>query len=175
MNNRFVVYDTKDLGKQLKTMGLLIVLDQIWNRITQNRAIGKRTWIYIDEIYLLFNNEYSANFLFELYKRARKWGGIPTGITQNVEDLLKSDQARSMLSNSQFIMMLNQAASDRKELAELLNISDTQLGYVKNSAAGQGLMFCGGAIVPFIDSFPKNTKLYQMMTTKVDEIDRSIS
>lgn len=175
VNNRFVVYDTKDLGKQLKTMGLLIVLDQIWNRITQNRAIGKRTWIYIDEIYLLFNNEYSANFLFELYKRARKWGGIPTGITQNVEDLLKSDQARSMLSNSQFIMMLNQAASDRKELAELLNISDTQLGYVKNSAAGQGLMFCGGAIVPFIDSFPKNTKLYQMMTTKVDEIDRSIS
>lgn len=175
VNNRFIVFDTKDLGKQLKTLGLLIVLDQVWNRITQNRALGKRTWIYIDEIYLLFNNDYSANFLYELYKRARKWGGIPTGITQNVEDLLRSDQARTMLSNSKFIMMLNQAHSDRKELSKLLGISENQLGYVTNTPAGQGLMFADGAIIPFVDKFPSDTKLYQMMTTKVDEIDRSIA
>lgn len=174
VNNRLIVFDTKDLGKQLKTLGLLVVLDQVWNRITQNRAIGKKTWIYIDEIYLLFNNEYSANFLYELYKRARKWGGIPTGITQNVEDLLRSDQARTMLSNSKFVMMLNQAHSDRKELSNLLGISENQLGYVTNTPAGQGLMFADGAIIPFLDKFPSDTKLYQMMTTKVDEIDKSI-
>lgn len=168
--NRFIVFDIKDLGKQLKTMGLLIVLDQVWNRITQNRGRGKRTWLYIDEIYLLFANEYSANFLFELYKRARKWGGIPTGITQNVEDLLQSDLARRMLSNSDFLLMLNQAPSDRAELAKLLNISDQQLSYVTNSNAGQGLLFSGSAIIPFVDKFPTNTALYRQMTTKVDEI-----
>ena len=170
INRRFVVFDIKDLGKQLKTMGMLIVLDAIWNRITENRAVGKRTWIYMDEIYLLFTNEYSANFLFELYKRARKWGGVPTGITQNVEDLLKSELARRMLSNSDFLLMLNQASSDRIELAHLLNISDTQLGYVTNSGPGEGLLFSGDSIIPFVDKFPKNTKLYSMMTTKVDEV-----
>lgn len=170
INNRFVCFDIKDLGKQLKTMGMLIVLDQVWNRITLNRSKGKRTWIYLDEIYLLFANEYSANFLFELYKRARKWGGVPTGITQNVEDLLKSELARRMLSNSDFLMMLNQAPSDRNELADLLNISETQLSYVTNSDSGQGLLFVGNAIVPFKDEFPRNTQLYKMMTTKVDEV-----
>ncbi|MEK4120599.1 ATP-binding protein [Paenibacillus sp. FSL W8-0919] len=172
INNRFVCFDIKDLGKQLKTMGMLIVLDQVWNRITMNRNRGKRTWLYMDEIYLLFANEYSANFLFELYKRARKWGGVPTGITQNVEDLLKSELARRMLSNSDFLMMLNQATSDRNELAALLNISDTQLSYVTNSDSGQGLLFIGNSIIPFTDKFPKNTKLYKMMTTKVDEVER---
>ena len=172
IKNRFVIFDIKDLGKQLRTMGMLIVLDQIWNRITQNRAIGKRTWIYIDEIYILFQNEYSANYLFELYKRARKWGGIPTGITQNVEDLLISDLARRMLSNSDYIMMLNQAPTDRAELAQLLNISNQQLGYVTNANAGQGLIFSGSSIIPFIDKFPTETKLYQMMTTKPEEIQR---
>ncbi|MCJ8010147.1 ATP-binding protein [Paenibacillus sp. KQZ6P-2] len=170
INNRFVCFDIKDLGKQLKTMGMLIVLDQVWNRVTINRNRGKRTWIYLDEIYLLFANEYSANFLFELYKRARKWGGVPTGITQNVEDLLKSELARRMLSNSDFLMMLNQAPSDRNELAELLNISDTQISYVTNSDCGQGLLFVGNAIIPFKDSFPKKTNLYRCMTTKVDEV-----
>jgi len=169
-NNRFIVFDIRDLGKQLKTMGMLIVLDQIWNRITQNRALGKRTWIYIDEIYLLFQNEYSANYLFELYKRARKWGAIPTGITQNVEDLLVSDLARRMLSNTDFVMMLNQATSDRVELAALLNISQQQLSYVTNSPEGQGLLFAGNSIIPFIDKFPKDTDLYSMMTTKIEEI-----
>lgn len=172
INNRFVVFDIKDLGKQLKTMGMLIVLDAIWNRITTNRAAGRRTWIYLDEIYLLFTNEYSANFLFELYKRARKWGGIPTGITQNVEDLLRSELARRMLSNSDFILMLNQATSDRVELAHLLNISNTQLSYVTNSDAGQGLIFSGDSVIPFVDKFPTNTKLYSMMTTKLDEIKK---
>ncbi|MDR0930345.1 MAG: ATP-binding protein [Clostridiales bacterium] len=169
--NRLVVFDIKDLGKQLKTMGMLIVLDAIWNRITTNRLSGKRTWIYMDEIYLLFTNEHSAQFLFELYKRARKWGGIPTGITQNVEDLLQSDLARRMLSNSDFLLMLNQAGPDRIELANLLNISNTQLSYVTNADAGQGLLFSGDAIIPFVDKFPTNTKLYHMMTTKPEEVE----
>jgi type IV secretory pathway VirB4 component len=170
VDNRFVIYDTKDLGKQLKTMGLLIVLDNIWNRITENRQKGKRTWIYIDEIYLLFTTDYSANFLFELYKRARKWGGIPTGITQNVEDLLGNDLAKSMLANSDFLMMMNQAPTDRIHLANLLNISEAQLTYITNSNEGEGLLFSGNAIIPFEDKFPKNTELYRIMTTKVDEI-----
>ena len=167
--NRVVSYDIKDLGKQLKTLGMLIVLDYVWNRITLNRAKGKRTWIYMDEIYLLFANEYSANFLFELYKRARKWGSVPTGITQNVEDLLKSETARSMLSNTDFVLMLNQATSDRIQLAKLLNISDNLLGFVTNSDSGQGLICCGGAIIPFKDKFPHN-ELYDLMTTKLEEV-----
>lgn len=173
-NKRFVVFDVRDLGKQLRTFGMIVVLDQIWNRVTQNRAIGKRTWIYIDEFQLLLNNEYSANYFFELWSRARKWGAIPTGITQNVETLLLSDLARRMLSNSDFIMMLNQAASDRVELAGLLNISNKQLGYVTNSEAGHGLLFAGKSIVPFIDSFPQDTDLYKMMTTKIEEVTEEV-
>ena len=169
VKNRVVAYDIKDLGKQLKTLGMLIVLDYVWNRITVNRAQGKRTWIYLDEIYLLFANEYSANFLYELYKRARKWGGVPTGITQNVEDLLKSETARSMLSNTDFVMMLNQATSDRDQLARILNISDNLLTYVTNSDSGQGLICCGGSIIPFRDKFPKND-LYMLMTSNLAEI-----
>ena len=167
---RLVVYDVRDLGKQLRTLGMIIVLDQIWNRITQNRAIGKRTWIYIDEIQLLFSNDYSANYFFELWSRSRKWGAVPTGITQNVETLLLSDLGRRMVSNSDFIMMLNQATSDRVELAELLDISDKQLGFVTNSDQGHGLLFAGNSIVPFIDNFPKQTQLYRMMTTKIEEV-----
>ena len=168
-NNRVVSYDIKDLGKQLKTLGMLIVLDYVWNRITLNRSMGKRTWIYMDEIYLLFANEYSANFLFELYKRARKWGGVPTGITQNVLDLLQSHTARTMLSNSEFIVMLNQAASDREKLAKLLNISNEQMSYITNADAGCGLIKYGSALVPFINRFPKDTQLYKLMTTKPGE------
>ena len=167
---RLVVYDVRDLGKQLRTFGMIVVLDQIWNRITANRAIGKRTWIYVDEFQLLLNNEYSANYFFELWSRARKWGAIPTGITQNVETLLLSDLARRMLSNSDFIMMLNQATSDRMELAGLLNISNKQLSFVTNSEAGHGLLFAGKSIVPFIDRFPQDTDLYRMMTTKIEEV-----
>lgn len=170
LTNRVVSFDIKDLGKQLKTIGMLIVLDFIWNKITENRAKGKRTWIYMDEIYLLFANEYSANFLFELYKRARKWGGVPTGITQNVEDMLKSETARSMLSNTDFVMMLNQATSDRIQLAKLLNISDNLLAYVTSSESGQGLICCGGSIIPFKDKFPHN-ELYEFMTTNLAELN----
>lgn len=168
-SNRVVSYDIKDLGKQLKTIGMLIVLDYVWNRITVNRARGKRTWIYLDEIYLLFANEQSANFLYELYKRARKWGGVPTGITQNVEDLLKSETARSMLSNTDFVLMLNQATSDRIQLARLLNISDNLLMHVTSSESGSGLICCGGSIIPFVDKFPHN-ELYDLMTTKLEEV-----
>jgi len=169
LKNRFTVFETKDLGKQLKSVGMLVILDLIWNRITENHKAGKTTWIYIDEIYLLFNNELSSNFLFELYKKVRKWGGIPTGITQNIEDLLISEQARRMLSNSDFIMLLNQAPSDRAEISKLLNVSDTQLSYVTNSGAGKGLIIANGGIIPFINDFPKNTKLYRLITTKPNE------
>lgn len=169
INNRIVCFDIKDLGKQLKPMGMLITLDAIWNRIAENRKKGKHTWVYIDEMYLLFANEYSANFFYELYKRSRKYGGVVTGITQNVEDLLKSETARSMLANSDFVMMLNQASTDRAELEKMFNISPAQLQYITNSDPGQGLLFTGGSIMPFIDDFPKDTKLYKMMTTKLGE------
>lgn len=170
IGNRLTAFNTRDLGSQLKGLGLLIVLDCIWNKVCQNRGKGKYTWIYTDEIYLLFANEYSAQFYYELYKRARKWGGIPTGITQNVEDLLKSDTARTMLSNSQFLLLLNQASSDRQEIQKLLNISDTQLSYITNADSGNGLLVSGKIIVPVTNRFPKNTKLYKAMTTKIDEI-----
>lgn len=142
----------------------------LWDKIVRNRERGIRTRIYIDEIYLLFRNEESANFLFELYKRARKWGGIPTGITQNVEDLLKSDTARSMLSNSEFILMLNQAASDRDKLSHLLKIPENMMSFVTGAPAGSGLIYCGlNGSLPFKDDFPTDTKLYKLMTTKFGE------
>ena len=170
ITKRLVVYDIRDLGKQLRPLGMIVVLDQIWNRITANRVVGKRTWIYIDEMQLLFNNEYSANYFFELWSRARKWGAIPTGITQNVETLLLSDLARRMLSNSDFIMMMNQAPTDRAELAGLLNMSNRQLSHITNSEAGHGLLFAGNSILPFVNEFPKDTELYRMMTTKIEEV-----
>ena len=148
---------------------MLVVLDSILNRITQNRAKGKNTFIFIDEIYLLFQHEYSANFLFTLWKRVRKYGAYATGITQNVDDLLQSHTARTMLANSEFIVMLNQASTDRLELAKLLNISDTQLSYITNVDAGHGLIKVGSSLVPFANKFPKNTKLYKLMTTKPGE------
>jgi len=169
IDNRFIVYDIKDLGHQLKTIGMLVVLDAIFNRVTQNRLEGRNTWIFIDEIYVLFANEYSANFLFEMWKRVRKYGAFCTGITQNVEDLMQSHTARTMLGNSEFLLMLNQAGSDRLELAKLLNISDTQLSYITNAEAGRGLLKCAGSMVPFEDSFPRQTKLYGLMTTKPNE------
>lgn len=170
VNNRIVVYDIKDLGKQLKPLGMMVVLENLWDKIVKNRERGIRTRIYIDEIYLLFQSEQSSNFLFELYKRARKWGGIPTGITQNVEDLLRSDTARSMLSNSEFILMLNQAASDRDQLGHLLKIPDTMMQFVTGAPSGSGLIYGGmNGSLPFKDDFPTNTKLYRMMTTKFAE------
>lgn len=169
VNNRLICYDILDLGKQLLPIGMLVVLDSILNRITQNRAKGKNTFIIIDEIYLLFQHEYSANFLFTLWKRVRKYGAFCTGITQNVDDLLQSHTARTMLANSEFIVMLNQASTDRMELAKLLNISDLQLSYITNVDAGNGLIKVGSSLVPFTDQFPRNTKLYRLMTTKPGE------
>ncbi|MCY9667592.1 ATP-binding protein [Paenibacillus alginolyticus] len=169
VHNRLICYDILDLGKQLLPIGMLVVLDNILNRITQNRARGKNTFIFIDEIYLLFQHEYSANFLFTLWKRVRKYGAFCTGITQNVDDLLQSHTARTMLANSEFIVMLNQASTDRMELAELLNISDLQLSYITNVDAGNGLMKVGSSLVPFTDKFPRHTKLYGLMTTKPGE------
>lgn len=170
VQKRLVVYDIRDLGKQLRTLGMLIVLDQIWNRVTQNREKGRRTWIYVDEFQLLTSNDFCRNYFFELWSRARKWGAVPTGITQNVETLLLNDDCRRMLSTSDFIMMFNQAPSDRIELAGLLNMSDKQLSYVTNSDAGHGLLTAGKSIVPFVDSFPTDTELYRMMTTKLEEV-----
>lgn len=169
VHNRLICYDILDLGKQLLPIGMLVVLDSILNRITQNRVKGKNTFIIIDEIYLLFQHEYSANFLFTLWKRVRKYGAFCTGITQNVDDLLQSHTARTMLANSEFIVMLNQASTDRMELARILNISDLQLSYITNVDAGNGLMKVGSSLVPFTDKFPRQTKLYRLMTTKPGE------
>ena len=168
-DNRLICYDILDLGKQLMPIGMLVVLDSILNRITENRARGKNTFIFIDEIYLLFQHEYSANFLFTLWKRVRKYGAYATGITQNVDDLLQSHTARTMLANSEFIVMLNQASTDRTELAKLLNISDLQMSYITNVEAGHGLIKVGSSLVPFANKFPANTKLYKLMTTKPGE------
>ena len=167
---RILCYDIRELGKQLLPVGMLVVLDSVFNRIVRNRALGRNTWVYIDEIYLLFQHEYSANFLFTLWKRVRKYGACCTGITQNVDDLLQSHTARTMLANSEFLVMLNQAATDREELAKLLNISDNQLSYITNVDSGRGLIKCGSTIVPFVDHFPKN-KLYQLMTTKPADLN----
>ena len=168
-SSSLICYDILDLGKQLLPLGMLVVLDSILNRITANRIKGKNTYIFIDEIYLLFQYEYSANFLFTLWKRVRKYGAFCTGITQNVEDLLQSHTARTMLANSEFIIMLNQASTDRIELAKLLNISDLQMSYITNVGAGEGLIKVGSSLVPFINKFPKNTDLYKLMTTKPGE------
>lgn len=168
-NARILCYDIRDLGKQLLPVGMLVVLDSIFNRIIRNRGLKRNTWIYIDEIYLLFQHEYSANFLFTLWKRMRKYQACGTGISQNIEDLLQSHTARTMLANSEFLIMLNQAATDREELAHLLNISDNQLSYITNVDSGRGLIKCGSAIVPFVDHFPKN-KLYRLMTTKPSDL-----
>ena len=168
-NNRLICYDILDLGKQLQPIGMLVVLDSILNRITKNRANGRRTHTFIDEIYLLFQHEYSANFLFTLWKRVRKYGADCTGITQNVDDLLQSHTARTMLANSEFIIMLNQSSTDRLELAKLLNISELQMNYITNVEAGCGLIKIGSSLIPFINKFPRNTKLYKLMTTKPGE------
>lgn len=170
-DNRLICYDILELGKQLLPIGMLVVLDSILNRITENRAKGKQTYIFIDEIYLLFQHEYSANFLFTLWKRVRKYGAFCTGITQNVDDLLQSHTARTMLSNSEFILMLNQSSSDRLELSNLLNISELQMNYITNVGAGQGLVKVGSSLVPFKNDFPKNTMLYKLMSTKPGEVD----
>lgn len=167
---RFVVYDISKIGNSMKSLGLLVVLDNIWNRIVTCRGTDKYLWFYIDEIYLLFKNESSAEFLRNLYKRARKYNGIPTGITQNITDLLENPTARSMVANSEFIQMLSQSLQDRSLLGELLNISPTQMSYITNSSPGHGLLYDGIHLVPFINKLPRDTLLYEAMTTKPSEV-----
>ena len=169
VSNRVVCYDIKELGKQLKKIGMLIVQDQVWNRVTINREASKATRYYIDEFHLLLKEEQTAAYSVEIWKRFRKWGGIPTGITQNVKDLLASREVENIFENSDFIYMLNQAAGDRKILAQQLGISPHQLSYVTHSNAGEGLLFYGDTIVPFVDNFPKDTELYRLMTTRPNE------
>lgn len=164
--NRMIVYDIMDLGKQLKTMGLLVITDAMINRVTDNWRKGIRTHIFLDEFHVVFENEYSAAFFNSAWRRFRKRNAYPTALTQNVEYLLDSVQASTMLSNSELVVMLNQAAQDRQKLAALLNISDEQMSYITNADAGCGLIKYGSALVPFINRFPKDTKLYQLMTTK---------
>ena len=170
LNNRLVCFDIKQLGQQLKKLGMLIVQDQVWNRVTINRAMKKTTWYYIDEFHLLLREPQTAAYSIEIWKRFRKWGGIPTGITQNVKDLLASREVESIFENSEFVMMLNQAAGDRAELAKRLNISKHQLSHVTQSGEGEGLLYFGNVTIPFVDRFPKNTELYSIMTTKPSEM-----
>ena len=170
INNRIVCYDIKELGKQLKKIGMLVVQDQVWNRVTVNRAAHKSTRYYIDEMHLLLKEEQTASYTVEIWKRFRKWGGIPTGITQNVKDLLSSREVENIFENSDFVYMLNQAGGDRNILAKQLNISTHQLSYVTHSGEGEGLLFYGSVILPFVDRFPKNTELYRIMTTKPQEV-----
>ena len=169
IQNRIVAFDIKELGKQLKKIGMLVVQDQVWNRVTVNREAHKATRYYIDEFHLLLKEEQTAAYSVEIWKRFRKWGGVPTGITQNVKDLLSSREVENIFENSDYIYMLNQASGDRQILAKQLNISPHQLSYVTHSGEGEGLLFYGNIILPFVDRFPKDTELYKAMTTKPSE------
>ena len=165
-----VCYDIKELGKQMKKLGMLIVQDQVWGRVTANRSSGKSTRYYMDEMHLLLKEEQTAAYSVEIWKRFRKWGGIPTGLTQNVKDLLSSREVENIFENSDMIIMLNQAAGDRQILAKQLNISPHQLSYVTHSGEGEGLLFFGNVILPFVDRFPTDLELYRIMTTKLGEV-----
>lgn len=170
ISNRVVCFDTKELGNALKEFGMLVVQDQIWGRVSRNRNDKKSTRYYIDEMHLLLGKEQTANYTVEIWKRFRKWGGIPTGLTQNVKDFLCSPQVANIFENSDFVYLLNQAGGDREILSKQLNISPHQLSYVTNSGAGEGLLIYGSIIIPFIDHFPKDTELYKIMTTKLEEV-----
>ena len=169
IQNRVVSFDIKELGKQLKKIGMLVVQDAVWNRVTINREQRKSTRYYIDEMHLLLKEEQTAAYTVEIWKRFRKWGGVPTGITQNVKDLLSSREVENIFENSDYVYMLNQASGDRQILAKQLNISPHQLSYVTQSAEGEGLLFYGSVILPFVDRFPKDTELYKIITTKLSE------
>ena len=173
LSNRLVCFDIKQLGKQLKKLGMLIVQDQTWNRVTINRAEKKATRYYMDEFHLLLKEEQTAAYSVEIWKRFRKWGGIPTAITQNVKDLLASREVENIFENSDFVLMLNQAQGDRTILAKQLNISPQQMKYVTHTEAGEGLIFYGNVVLPFVDRFPKDTELYRVMTTKPEEVSES--
>lgn len=168
--SRFIAYDIRDLNGNLKTQSMLLILDYIWNRLSENRDKGRKTYIYFDEAHLLFQDEYSLDYLRMLWKRARKYGGVLTGITQNVEDLLKDDKSRSILSNSEFLVLLKQNPTDAAKLQDILHFTDSEIQYVNDTPAGHGILVLGGKTkIPFYDEFPKDTKLYSMMTTNFSE------
>ena len=170
MNNRVVCFDIKDLGTTLRKAGMLIVQNMVWTRVSTNRALKKATRYYVDEFHLLLKQPQTANYSVEIWKRFRKWGGIPTGLTQNVSDFLGSLAVENIVGNSDFIYMLNQHSGDQKILAEKLNISQHQLSFVNNSNAGEGLIFYGNVIIPFSDKYPTDTKTYAIMSTKPEEM-----
>src|SRR5699024_9231799 len=168
-NNRLLCFNIKELGSNLRQLGMLVLQDHVWNKVTTNRNI-RNTWYYMDEFHVLLEEEQTSNYSVEFWKRFRKWGGVPTGITQNVKDLLSSPKIETILENSDFVYLLNQATGDRKILQEKLEISDYQSTYITNSSEGEGLIIYNGDILPFKDKFPKDNTLYPVMTTKPDEI-----
>jgi len=169
IGNRLVCFDIKELGKGLKKIAMLILQDAVWNRVTINRTAKRTTWFYIDEMHLLLKEEQTAAYTVEIWKRFRKWGGVPSGLTQNVKDLLASREIENIFENSDFIYMLNQAAGDRQILAKQLGISPHQLSYVTHSNAGEGLMFYGDVIIPFSDRFPKETEIFALLDTRPND------
>jgi type IV secretory pathway VirB4 component len=166
IGSRLVCYDIKELGKGLKKIAMLVLQDAVWNRVTVNRAAKRITWFYIDEMHLLLKEEQTAAYTVEIWKRFRKWGGIPSGLTQNCKDFLASREIENIFENSDFVYMLNQAAGDRQILAKQLGISPHQLSYVTHANSGEGLLFYGDVIIPFSDRFPKDTELYRLLTTR---------
>lgn len=175
LENRIIVYNIKDVGSNLMELALKVCMNDVWNKMMENRRNSKWTWFYIDEFHLLLANPSTSEFLKSVWKRARKWQGVPTGITQNVEDLLASTEARAIINNSSFIYMMNQSAMDRNMLQELLNLTDTDKGFITNAEIGCGLIHTGKQSIPFTDKFPQNTKLYKVMTTKADDDDDNVA
>lgn len=171
-NNRLVCFNIQELGSNLRELGMLILQDYVWNKVTANRNRDKKTWYYMDEFHKLLAEEQTSNYSVEFWKRFRKWGGIPTGITQNVKDLLSSPKIETIIDNTDFVYLLNQAASDRAILQQKFEISDYQANYITNSSEGEGLLVYSGNILPFTDKFPHNNSLYPVMTTKPEEIKR---
>ena len=169
INNRFTIYNIKDIGSGMKSIGLQICLDNIWNRMIENYKRGKRTWLYCDEFHLLTQTETSARYTQQIWRRARKWDGIPTGITQQVEDMMRTEDGRAILGNSEFVMMLSMNAYGRAQMQQMYNLTDAEMEYITSSGPGHGLIFNGTDVVPFEDSFPRDTQLYQAMTTKAGE------
>jgi len=170
LSNRLVCFNIRELQSHLKAIGMLILQDAVWGRVSYNREKKKKTWFFVDEFHLLLKDEQTASYSVGIWKRFRKWGGVPTGITQNVKDLLSSREVENIFENTPFIIMLNQAAGDRAVLAKSLGISPEQLSFVTQSGAGEGLLFFGHTIIPFIDRFPCDTELYRLMTTRIEEV-----
>lgn len=166
LDNRLIIYDISKIGTNLMELALKVCMNDCWNKMMENKRQNKWTWFYIDEFHLLLSNASTSNFLKSVWKRARKWQGVPTGITQNVEDLLQSQDARAIINNSSFVYMLNQSAMDRSMLAELLNLTENDVEFITNAESGHGLIYTGKQTIPFSDKFPKNTKLFEVMTTK---------